>query len=196
MNDLNLAELFLSAFLPLSTVSAALFGLLQLKGGRLPEGRGALAASMVLGLGAVASGLELDAWLEGGWWMALVAVAGAYAVGSAVASRLARSPGPRRAALAALAVTLALGGAVRWYEVDEARQVVERAAPEDRAFILEAASHEAWRPVQLAGVLAALTATLLLRRRTPPAALAANAADVTGARASVDQRVRFSLAAR
>ena len=45
--------------------------------------------------------------------MGPLAVAGAYGLGSAVASRATRSIGPRRAALAALTFTLALAGVAR-----------------------------------------------------------------------------------
>ncbi len=189
-------EFLHATLLPFLTIVAALFGARHLTRGHRPEGHGALAASAVLGLSALAEGLELDAWLEGGWWMGLVAMSGAYAVGSAVASRLTRAPGPRRAALVALGLTLAFGGAVRWYEVAEAREVVQHAAPEDRDLILEGASREAWRPVQFAGLLAGLTALLLMGRRTTRAALMASAADVASARAADRTHVPFAMGAR
>ena len=155
--------------LPVLAVGAAMWGTHQLTRGNRAIGAGAIAATAVLGLSATANAVGFGPWVEGGWAMWTVAVTGAYAVGSAVAARVSGARGASRpAALIALAATLVAGVAVRSYDMVDVKEAVKHAPPQDAQQILEMASREAWRPVELAAALGCVVGLLLLRRRDPP----------------------------
>ena len=125
---------------------------------------GAATSTAVLSLAWAAGALNFDPWMEGGFGMNLLAIAGSYTLGAAVASRLSPSRGPRMAAIVGVVLT-ALAGAGFYVQglvvVDEA---VRRAEPEVAAMIREAGAAEAVRTVQLAGIVGGLALAIMLTR--------------------------------
>lgn len=153
---------------------------------------GAATSAAVLTAAWLAS--SLGPWLEGGWGMGVLAVTGSYALGAAVASRRSSSPGPRRAALVALAVTVV--ASVGFYAqalavVDEA---VRHAPPDVAQRIREAGAAEAARTVQLGGLLGALALALLLTpRRRDGARLGAGSGTKVEREARRSQSVQLAV---
>ncbi len=158
----DLFSFFLSGSLPTLAVVSAGWAAFNLRRRNPSIGLGALASCGVLSAAWAASFTNF--WREGGWTMAIVAITGAYAVGSAVAARVAKREAPRLAAWLALVVTVILAGAARHGAMIDLEAATRNVSPEDARLILAVGSSEAWRPVQLSLLLGVVAAALLLRR--------------------------------
>lgn len=180
-----------TTLLPCLVVLTSAWSLFSFARGRKAIGAGAATFAATLALSWAASAAEVGPWMEGGYGMAVLAVVGGYALSAAVASRFTRSPGPRRAAVIGVALTLGAAGALYGQAAGAVADAVRQAPPEVAERITAAGNAEAARLLQLAAVLGVVTAALLLRRRGRGAAQRLGGGDATRAnvtRATDDTR--------
>ena len=125
---------------------------------------GAATSTAVLSLAWAAGALNFDPWMEGGFGMNLLAIAGSYTLGAAVASRLSSSRGPRMAAIVGVVLTALIGAGFYVQALVVVDEAVRHAEPEVAALIREAGAAEAVRTVQLAGIVGGLALAIMLTR--------------------------------
>lgn len=119
----------------------------------------------------LASTVELQAWLDGGYGMHLLTLIGGYTAGAAAGAFSSGRPRARLAAMVGI-VVLALSGVAFFRQAMGTVEDLVRNAPiEEATFITTAARAEAMRLIQYASVLGIIAAALLLmprRRRALP----------------------------
>ncbi|MDP2271093.1 MAG: hypothetical protein Q8N23_34880 [Archangium sp.] len=128
---------------------------------------GAAVMSLVVGLAFAASELRIDAWLEGGFGMAVLAIVGGYGLGCAVAHRRSKSPSSFLASLVAVGGLAVLSAVFFYHATSVPEAFLEGAEPEIRELILSAARGEAMRLLQLGTALGVATGMTLF---VPPRA--------------------------
>ena len=125
---------------------------------------GAATSTAALALAWAAAASNFGPWMDGGFGMNLLAIAGSYTLGAAVASRLSTSRGPRGAAIVGVALTALAGIGFYGQALAAVDEVVRHAEPEVAALIREAGAAEAVRTVQLAGIVGVLALAIMLTR--------------------------------
>lgn len=153
----------LELVLPIVALAATGWSIACAMRGDRPVAVGAAVTACVAGAAWGASSVPLEAWIEGGHGMAVLAVVGSYGLGSAAAAFVSRAPGARRASLLSVAATVLLCGFFYtdgMLGVEEALRHVED--PMDAELIRQGAHGELLRLVVLGAALSAgMVLTLL-----------------------------------
>lgn len=142
--------------LPLVALAATGWSLARAMRGDRPVAVGAAVTACVAGAAWAASSVPLEAWLEGGPGMTVLALVGSYGLGAAAAAFVSRAPGARMAALLSAATTVGLCG---FFYVDGMQGLEETLRhvedPMDAAIIREGSRGELLRLLVLGGALSA-----------------------------------------